>query len=198
MSSTSPFTHPTADVSPKATIGHGTKIWHQAQIREDVHIGPNCIIGKDVYVDFGVSIGANSKLQNGVYVYRGTTVEDGVFLGPGVILTNDKSPRAINPDGSLKSGADWQIGPIHIKRGASLGAGSIVLPGVTIGKFAMIGAGAVVTRDVPPHGLVYGSPSRLHGYVCRCGQLLTTTESLSEKDIPDVWLCPTCSDRYQE
>jgi acetyltransferase-like isoleucine patch superfamily enzyme len=197
MSSTSPLIHPTADVSPKATIGHGTKVWHQAQIREGVYIGPNCIIGKGVYVDFGVSIGANSKLQNGVYVYHGATVEDGVFLGPGVILTNDKSPRAINPDGSLKSDADWQISPIHIKRGASLGAGSIVLPGVTIGEFAMIGAGAVVTRDVPPHGLVYGSPGRLHGYVCRCGQLLTTSEPLSEKDIPDVWLCPTCSDRYQ-
>lgn len=197
MSDSSPFIHPTAEVSPKATIGHGTKIWHQAQIREDVHIGSNCIIGKGVYVDFGVSIGANSKLQNGVYVYHGVTVEDGVFLGPGVILTNDKSPRAINPDGSLKSDTDWQISPIHIKRGASLGAGSIVLPGVTIGEFAMIGASAVVTRDVPPHGLVYGSPGQLHGYVCRCGQLLTTSEPRPEKDIPDVWLCETCKDRYQ-
>jgi acetyltransferase-like isoleucine patch superfamily enzyme len=197
MSSTSPFIHSTAEVSPKATIGHGTKIWHQAQIREDVHIGSNCIIGKGVYVDFGVSIGANSKLQNGVYVYHGATVEDGVFLGPGVILTNDKSPRAINPDGALKSDADWQISPIHIKRGASLGAGSIVLPGVTIGEFAMIGAGAVVTRDVPPHGLVYGNPGRLRGYVCRCGQLLTTPEPLPEKGLPDVWLCQTCKDRYQ-
>ena len=130
MSATPPFIHPTADVSPQATIGHGTKIWHQAQIREDARIGPNCIISKGVYVDFGVSIGANSKLQNGVYVYHGATIEDGVFLGPGVILTNDKLPRAINPDGSLKSDADWQVSPIHIKRGASIGAGSVVLPGI--------------------------------------------------------------------
>ena len=108
MNATPAFIHPSAEVSPQATIGHGTKIWHQAQVREDAHIGPNCIISKGVYVDFGVSIGANSKLQNGVYVYHGATVEDGVFLGPGVILTNDKLPRAINPDGSLKSDADWR------------------------------------------------------------------------------------------
>jgi acetyltransferase-like isoleucine patch superfamily enzyme len=197
MCSTSSFIHPTADVSPKATVGQGTKIWHQAQIREDAHIGSNCIIGKGVYVDFGVSIGANSKLQNGVCVYHGATVEDGVFLGPGVILTNDKSPRAINPNGSLKSDADWQVSPIYIKRGSSLGAGSIVLPGVTIGEFAVIGAGAVVTRDVPPNGLVYGNPGRLRGYVCRCGQLLTASEPQSGEDMPDVWLCLTCDDRYQ-
>jgi UDP-2-acetamido-3-amino-2,3-dideoxy-glucuronate N-acetyltransferase len=197
MSTASPFIHPTADVSPKATIGHGTRIWHQAQVREEAHIGANCIIGKGVYVDFGVSIGANSKLQNGVYVYHGATVEDGVFLGPGVILTNDRLPRAINPDGSLKSDADWQVSPIHIKRGASLGAGAIVLPGVTIGPFALIGAGTVVTRDVPPHGLVFGNPGRLHGFICRCGQALAKSGTQSEKDKPDVWLCPTCGDCYQ-
>jgi UDP-2-acetamido-3-amino-2,3-dideoxy-glucuronate N-acetyltransferase len=203
MNSSPPFIHPTAEVSPQATIGHGTKIWHQAQIREDVHIGSNCIIGKGVYVDFGVSIGANSKLQNGVYVFHGATVEDGVFLGPGVILTNDKLPRAINPDGSLKTDADWQVSPIHIKRGASLGTGSIVLPGVTIGEFAMIGAGSVVTRDVPPHGLVYGNPARFHGFVCRCGQVLAAGES-SPPDVisprgarSGVWHCPTCGDRYE-
>jgi acetyltransferase-like isoleucine patch superfamily enzyme len=197
MSATPPFIHPTADVSPQATIGHGTKIWHQAQIREDARIGPNCIISKGVYVDFGVSIGANSKLQNGVYVYHGATVEDGVFLGPGVILTNDKLPRAINPDGSLKSDADWQVSPICIKRGASIGAGSVVLPGVTIGEFAMIGAGTVVTRDVPSHGLVYGNPGHIHGHVCRCGQVLTRDEAQPDKDMSDVWLCQTCGDDYQ-
>jgi UDP-2-acetamido-3-amino-2,3-dideoxy-glucuronate N-acetyltransferase len=197
MNATQPFIHPSAEVSPKATIGHGSKIWHQAQIREDANIGPNCIISKGVYVDFGVSIGANSKLQNGVYVYHGATVEDGVFLGPGVILTNDRLPRAINPDGSLKSDADWQVSPIHIKRGASLGTGSIVLPGVTIGEFAMIGAGTVVTRDVPPYGLVYGNPGHLRGHVCRCGQILTRGEAQTDEEISHVWICQTCGDRYQ-
>jgi UDP-2-acetamido-3-amino-2,3-dideoxy-glucuronate N-acetyltransferase len=197
MNTTSPFIHATAEVSPQASIGPGTKIWHQAQVREGAHIGANCIISKGVYVDFGVSIGANSKLQNGVYVYHGAIIEEGVFLGPGVILTNDKLPRAINPDGSLKSDADWQVSPIHIKRGASIGAGSIVLPGITIGEFAMIGAGTVITRNVPPHGLVYGNPSRLQGYVCRCGRVLTQGEDPSKDSMSSDWFCPVCGDNYQ-
>lgn len=192
-----PFIHPTAEVSPQATIEPGARIWHQAQVREEAHIGANCIIGKGVYIDFDVSIGANSKLQNGVCVYHGATVEDGVFLGPGVILTNDRLPRAISPDGSLKTADDWQISPILVRRGASIGAGAIVLPGVTIGEFAMIGAGAVVARDVPPHGLVYGNPARLHGYVCRCGQVLTSHKAPLGQEQPGIWLCPTCSSRYQ-
>jgi UDP-2-acetamido-3-amino-2,3-dideoxy-glucuronate N-acetyltransferase len=197
MNAKPPFIHPSAEVSPQAVIGPGAKIWHQAQVREDAHIGPNCIISKGVYVDFGVSIGANSKLQNGVCVYHGATVENGVFLGPGVILTNDKLPRAINPDGSLKSDTDWQVSPIHIKRGASIGAGSVVMPNVTIGEFAMIGAGAVVTRDVPAHGLVYGNPGRLHGHVCRCGQILTVAADRPDEDTPDLWICRTCGDHYR-
>lgn len=197
MNTTPPFIHPTAEVSPQAKIGHGSKIWHQAQVRENAHIGSNCIISKGVYVDVGVSIGANSKLQNGVSVYHGVTIEDGVFLGPGVILTNDKLPRAINPDGSLKSDADWQISPIHIKRGASIGAGSVVLPGVTIGEYAMIGAGTIVTRDVPLHGLVYGNPGFLHGRVCRCGQVLIRSQDRLDTGGSDIWFCPACGDRYE-
>jgi UDP-2-acetamido-3-amino-2,3-dideoxy-glucuronate N-acetyltransferase len=197
MDATSTAIHPTAEVSPQATIGRGTRIWHQAQVRERARIGHNCIIGKGVYIDVGVSIGANSKLQNGVHVYHGATVEDGVFLGPGVILTNDRLPRAVNPDGSLKTDADWQVSPVIVKRGASLGASSIVLPGVTIGEFAMVGAGTIVTQDVPPHGLVYGNPGRLHGYVCRCGQILTAEVSSQRKEDSGVWLCPACYDRYQ-
>jgi acetyltransferase-like isoleucine patch superfamily enzyme len=197
MDATSTVIHPTAEVSPQATIGRGTRIWHQAQVRERARIGHNCIIGKGVYIDVGVSIGANSKLQNGVHVYHGASVEDGVFLGPGVILTNDRLPRAVNPDGSLKTDADWQVSPVIVKRGASLGASSIVLPGVTIGEFAMVGAGTIVTQDVPPHGLVYGNPGRLHGYVCRCGQILTAEVSSQRKEDSGVWLCPACYDRYQ-
>jgi UDP-2-acetamido-3-amino-2,3-dideoxy-glucuronate N-acetyltransferase len=184
-----PYIHPTAEVSPQADIGPGTRIWHQAQVRERARLGANCIVGKGAYVDFDVNIGSNVKLQNGVFVYHGVTVEDGVFLGPGVILTNDKLPRAINPDGTLKSDADWEVSPILIKRGASIGARAVVLPGVTIGTFSLVGAGSVVTRDVPDQGLVYGNPAHLRGYVCKCGRPLSPSDG-------DVWYCAACDERY--
>lgn len=173
------FVHPTAEVSPQAVIGEGSRIWHQAQVRERARIGRSCIIGKGVYIDFEVTIGDNAKLQNGCFVYHGATLEDGVFLGPGAILTNDRLPRAINPDGSLKSDRDWQVGGILVRRGASVGAGAVVLPGVTIGAFAMVGAGAIVTRDVPDYGLVVGNPARLAGYVCPCGGRLEVATALA-------------------
>ncbi len=164
--------HPTADVSPQAALGEGTRVWHQAQIREGAVLGEGCIVGKGVYIDFGVHVGPNCKIQNGCNVYHGATLEDGVFLGPGVILTNDRLPRAINPDGTLKATDDWTVGETRIRHGASLGAGVVVLPGVTVGEWALVGAGAVVTRDVPAHGLVMGSPARLAGFVCACGGAL--------------------------
>jgi len=168
--------HPTADVSPKARIGPGTQIWHHAQVREGAVIGQNCIIGKGVYIDFDVTIGNNVKIQNGAYVYHPAIIEDGVFIGPNVILTNDKLPRAITPDGKLKGADDWVVGRILVKYGASLGTGAIILPDVTIGRWALVGAGALVTRSVPDHGLVVGSPARLIGYVCACGRRLQGDE----------------------
>jgi acetyltransferase-like isoleucine patch superfamily enzyme len=170
-------------------VGPRTRIWHQAQVREGARIGARCIVGKGAYVDLNVAIGDNVKIQNGVYVYHGVTVEDGVFLGPGAILTNDKLPRAINPDGTLKSDADWEVSPTVIRRGASIGAGAVILPGVTVGEFAMVGAGSVVTRDVPAHGLVYGNPARLYGYVCRCGQRMSQQDS-------HQWKCEVCNECY--
>ncbi len=164
--------HPTADVSPRATIGEGASIWHQCQVREGATIGPESILGKNVYVDFDVCIGSRVKIQNNCSVYHGVTIEDGVFLGPHVVLTNDLYPRAINPDGTLKGNDDWEVEPIRICYGASIGARSVVLPGVTVGRFALVGAGAVVTRDVPAYGLVVGAPARLVGYVCACGHRL--------------------------
>ncbi len=164
--------HPSADVSPRATVGEGTRVWHQAQVREGARIGRDCIIGKNVYIDFDVTIGDHVKIQNNSSVYHGVTVEDGVFIGPHVCLTNDKFPRAINPDGTLKGGSDWEVGRIVLRHGCALGAGSIIVTGVTIGRWAMVGAGAVVTRDVPDHGLVAGNPARLIGYVCACGHRL--------------------------
>lgn len=165
--------HPSADVADDAELGQGTRVWHQAQVRERAVVGRYCILGKGVYVDFGVRIGDRCKLQNGVFVFHGFNLEDGVFLGPGAMLLNDKSPRAINPDGSLKSDENWSTSEGLVRTGASLGGGAVVLPGVTIGRFAMVGSGAVVTRGVPDHGIVYGNPARLKGFVCKCGHALT-------------------------
>jgi acetyltransferase-like isoleucine patch superfamily enzyme len=137
-------------------------------------------VGKGAYVDAGVTIGDRVKIQNGCQVYHGATVMDGAFLGPGVILTNDRYPRAIRPDGSLKRADDWIVGQIVIEQGASVGAGAIVVPPVTVGAFSIVGAGSVVTRDVPPHGLVAGNPARLVGFVCACGQRLKKGEADAE------------------
>jgi len=183
------YIHPTADVSPRARLGVGTKVWHQAQVREGVVLGRNCILGKGVYVDIDVQIGDNVKIQNYSSIYHGVTLESGVFVGPHVVFTNDKSPRAVNPDGSLKSDDDWELGHVLVREGASLGAGAIIVTGVTIGRFALVGAGAVVTKDVPDHGLVYGNPARLAGYVCACGQKLTQEG--------DNWTCPACGRSYE-
>ena len=161
--------HETAEVNEKANIGENVSIWNQAQVREDVVIGDNSIISKNVYIDFGVKIGKNVKIQNNSSIYHGVTIEDGVFIGPHVCLTNDKNPRAINPDATLKSNDDWEVSETLVKEGSSIGAGSITLPGITIGKFAMIGSGSIVTKDVPDQGLVYGNPATLKGFVCKCG-----------------------------
>jgi UDP-2-acetamido-3-amino-2,3-dideoxy-glucuronate N-acetyltransferase len=179
------YIHPTADVSPKAMLGDGVRIWHEAQVREGAVLGRNCILGKGVYIDFGVHIGDNVKIQNRASVYHGVTIESGVFIGPHAIFTNDRLPRAVNPDGSLKNDDDWELGKILVREGASIGAGAIIVAGVTIGRWAMIGSGSVVTRDVPDYGLVYGNPARLHGYSCPCGHGL-------EQQSGDLLKCPSC------
>ena len=167
------YIHPTAEVSPEAHIGAGTRIWRQAHVREHAHIGETCNIGKGVYIDAHVHIGSNVKIQNNVSLFEGVTLEDGVFVGPHVCFTNDLLPRAITPDGKLKSADDWEITPTLVKYGASIGAGSIIICGITIGEFALVGAGSVVTRDVSPHALVFGNPAHQHGYVCRCARRLS-------------------------
>jgi acetyltransferase-like isoleucine patch superfamily enzyme len=167
-----PIIHPSAEVSPRASIGDGTRIWHNVQIREGATIGDHCIVGKDVYIDADVQIGNNVKIQNSALIYQGVTLADGVFIGPRVSFTNDLYPRAISPDGTLKAAHDWTLVPTYVDYGASIGAGAIIVAGITIGRFAMVAAGAVVTRSVPPFGLVMGIPARLAGYVCRCGRPL--------------------------
>lgn len=186
------FIHPSAVVSERAEIGAGTKIWMHAQIREGAKIGCNCIIGRNVYIENGVTLGDNCKVQNNALLYHRATLEDGVFIGPGVMLTNDKIPRAINPDGTLKGTDDWHAGHIHIGRGASIGAGALVLTDLSVGAWAMVGAGALVTKNVPAHALVVGVPARLIGYVCKCGERLISQGHNGDQ----IWLCPHDHSQY--
>lgn len=161
--------HPSAEVSAAAILGEGTRVWHGVQIRERATLGRNCIVGKNAYIDFEVVIGDNCKIQNNASLYHGLTLEDGVFVGPHVIFTNDKLPRAINPDGTLKGASDWEVGATRICTGAALGAGAIIVTGVTVGRWALVGSGAVVTKDVPDHAVVVGNAARVIGYVSAGG-----------------------------
>jgi UDP-2-acetamido-3-amino-2,3-dideoxy-glucuronate N-acetyltransferase len=189
MSDSEIYIHPTAEVSSEASVGCGTRIWRQVHVREHAMIGEHCNIGKGVYVDAHVRIGSNVKIQNNASVFEGVTLEEGVFVGPHVCFTNDLFPRAITPDGKLKSAEDWTITPTLVKYGASLGAGSVIRCGVTIGEFALVGAGAVVTRDVPAYALVLGNPARQRGYVCRCARPLSEV-----REEPDrlIGFCSEC------
>jgi acetyltransferase-like isoleucine patch superfamily enzyme len=173
--------HPTAEVSADAVIGDGTRIWNEAQVREGVRIGRNCNLGKGVYLDPDVVVGDRVKLHTRVSLFKGSRVGSNVFIGPHTCLLNDRRPRATTPDGKLKTEADWVISGVVVGDGASIGGGCTILPGVSIGRFAMVGAGAVVTRDVPDHGLVVGNPARLVGYVCLCGERLL-----------EDGICPAC------
>jgi UDP-2-acetamido-3-amino-2,3-dideoxy-glucuronate N-acetyltransferase len=180
--------HPTAEVSTAASIGADCKIWRQAHVRERAHLGDGCIIGAAVYVGAEVHLGRNCKVQNQALLYEGVRLEDGVFVGPQVCFTNDYLPRAVNPDLSLKSADDWHVGSTLVREGASVGAASVVVTGITIGRWALIGAGSVVTRDVPDHALAYGTPARIRGWVCSCARPLTLR---STAGVTSGW-CETC------
>lgn len=161
---TKPYIHPSANVSDMAKIGEGSKVWINVQIREQAQIGTDCIISKDVYIDHAVKIGNRCKIQNSVSVYNGITIEDEVFVGPNVVFTNDKVPRAFN--------TEWKITPTLVQRGASIGANATVVCGIIIGHYAMVAAGSVVTKTVPSHALVMGNPAKIVSYVCQCGNRL--------------------------
>lgn len=153
--------HPTAEIAPTASIGSKTIIENHTIIGENAKIGEQCKIHRNIYIDDDVCIGNKVKIQDNVMIPHGVTIEDGVFIGPSVAFTNDKWPRSITEDGELKTSADWVCSETLVKYGASIGANATIVCGITIGEWAMIGAGAVVTKDVPPHALVIGNPGKI-------------------------------------
>jgi UDP-2-acetamido-3-amino-2,3-dideoxy-glucuronate N-acetyltransferase len=194
--------HPTADLEPDVTVGAGTSIWHRAQVRTGATIGGECVVGRDAFIDEGVVLGDRVKIQNGALIYHGVTVGNAVFIGPGAILTNDRYPRAVTSTGDLARADDWTVSPITLEEGSSIGAGAVVVAGVTVGRYAMVGAGGIVTRDVPSHALVVGSPAHRIGWVCACGGRLLDSNGDPMAAEPGRYaahqelICPACGRTY--
>jgi UDP-2-acetamido-3-amino-2,3-dideoxy-glucuronate N-acetyltransferase len=183
--------HASADVADGAVLGEGTSVWHLAQVREHAVLGRNCIVGRGAYVGTGVRMGDNCKLQNYALVYEPAVLGDGVFVGPAVVLTNDRYPRSITPDGQLKRGRDWNPSGVTVRRGASIGARSVCVAPVTIGAWALVAAGSVVITDVPDFALVAGAPARRLGWVGRAGTPLVRTGA-------GDWCCLQTHETYAE
>jgi UDP-2-acetamido-3-amino-2,3-dideoxy-glucuronate N-acetyltransferase len=181
------FLHESSYVDPGANIGAGTKIWHFCHVMAGSQIGADCVLGQNVFVAAGVQIGNRVRIQNNVSVYTGVTLEDEVFLGPSMVFTNVTNPR------SAVSRKD-EFRPTFVRLGATIGANATILCGITLGEYAFVGAGAVVTHDVPAYALVYGAPAQLQGWMCRCGERLP----LSIDAIAETATCQRCNRRYEK
>lgn len=179
-----------ADVSSDARLGDGTSVWHLAQVREQAMLGENCIVGRGAYIGTGVQVGAGSKIQNYALVYEPARLGAGVFVGPAAVLTNDRFPRAVNPDGTPKSAADWDAVGVTIDDGASIGARAVCVAPVRIGAWATVAAGSTVIKDVPAHALVVGAPARRVGWVGKSGVPLVADDG--------YWRCPQTGETYEE
>jgi len=180
-----------AEVDPTATIGDGSSIWHLVQIRNEAKIGKNCIVGRGAYIGTGVIVGDNCKIQNYALVYEPAKLGNGVFIGPAAVLTNDQFPRAVNPDGSIKSASDWDAVGVTIGDGASVGARAVCIAPVTVGAWALVAAGAVVTKDVPDYALVAGVPAKRIRWVGRAGVPLVDIGN-------NQFRCPVTEQLYRE
>ncbi|QEW00818.1 N-acetyltransferase [Microbacterium caowuchunii] len=191
MTRTAPFVHASADLDDDVELGAGTRVWHLAQVRAGARVGADCNIGRGAYIGPGVVLGDACKVQNYALVYEPAVVGDGVFIGPAVVFTNDEFPRAANPDGSLKSADDWHAVGVTVDRGASIGARAVCIAPVRIGAWALVAAGAVVTKDVPAHALVAGVPAKRIGWVGRVGRPLSPAGA-------GEWVCPETGERYAE
>jgi UDP-2-acetamido-3-amino-2,3-dideoxy-glucuronate N-acetyltransferase len=180
-----------ADVAGTAVIGSGSQIWHLAQVREGARLGHSCVVGRGAYIGPDVRIGDAVKIQNYALVYDPAELGDGVFIGPAAVLTNDQHPRSVDPAGRPRGPDDWTPVGVTVHEGASIGARAVCVAPVTIGRWAMVGAGAVVTADVPDYALVLGVPARRVGWVGRAGVPLRP-----EGD--GMWRCERTDERFQE
>jgi len=181
------YAHPTAIVESE-DIGEGTRIWHFAHVRAGSRVGKNCNLGKSVYIDTGAEIGDNVKIQNFVSVYKGVTIEDDVFIGPSATFTNDLYPRSFSWD-------EEHVVPTLVRKGASIGANATIICGITVGEYAMIGAGSVVAEDVLPFALIFGNPGKQKGWICYCGRKL---HRIAEDDVrKTLYKCETCGENVE-
>ncbi|MBN1694214.1 N-acetyltransferase [candidate division WOR-3 bacterium] len=176
--------HESSFVDKNVRIGKGTKIWHFSHILSNVSIGKNCIIGQNVCVGPNVKIGNNVKIQNNVSVYEGVTLEDDVFCGPSMVFTNVNIPRSAHP----KKKSEYK--KTLVQKGTTIGANSTIVCGITLGKHCLVGAGSVVTRDVPGHAMVYGVPAKIQGWVCECGNKIVFNEKKTT--------CNKCGKTYKK